>query len=65
MAMFDPAGNDRYREITNQPTNSDGISLNLRYCSICKNRVQIAGGKYIRGTSRHNPGRFICKDCKC
>lgn len=39
------------------------VTLALRHCKKCGQFKQQAGGKYVKGTSRHNPSRFICKDC--
>ena len=35
-----------------------------RKCLKCGKSTNIRDGVYIKGTSRHNPGKFYCKECK-
>jgi hypothetical protein len=39
------------------------VTLGLRHCKKCGQFKQQSGGQYVKGTSRHNPSRFTCKDC--
>lgn len=39
------------------------VTLVLRRCKKCGQFKQQTGGKYVKGTSLHNPSRFTCKDC--
>jgi hypothetical protein len=40
-----------------------GATIPVRKCHGCGKSGTLEGGKYIRGTSRHNPGKFLCADC--
>ena len=43
--------------------NLPGITIPSRKCSKCHKTKEQSKGKYFRGTSRHNPGYFICGEC--
>lgn len=40
-----------------------GVMLALRHCRKCGQFKAQDGGKFTKGTSRHNPGYFTCKPC--
>jgi len=44
--------------------NMVGVTSPTKLCSECRHIKALAGGKFKRGTSRHNPGRWLCAACK-
>ena len=61
---FDPTDTLKYRESTVRCATTPGIQFNTRHCHKCHQIKSIENGKLVRGTSRHNPSKFYCKDCK-
>jgi len=44
--------------------NMHGVMVPQKKCSGCGLVGTLHGGTFVRGTSRHNPGRWLCADCK-
>lgn len=61
--IFDPLETNRFRDSTIKHAMTPGIQFRTRKCCQCGKIKQSENGKYSRGTSRHNPGRFTCFDC--
>ena len=47
-----------------ESTHNSQIMSPTRKCFKCGKPTNIRDGIYIKGTSRHNPGKFFCKGCK-
>lgn len=52
-----------YRETTENHAKTAGVMLPVRFCIKCKKYRLLYGGSRIKGTSRHNPSKFICGEC--
>ncbi len=52
-----------FREVTEDHAKNEGNTLPVRFCIKCKKHRLPLGGTQIRGTSRHNPHKFICGEC--
>ena len=61
---FNPLAETIYRAATSSHAKTAGITLNRRICHKCKNPCNSTDGKIVRGTSRHNPSKFYCVNCK-
>lgn len=66
MAYFnsDPTSISRFREIT---SNRDKSSINSIHCmkvrcKLCNKQLNLSEAKRHKGTSRHNPTWYQCKD---
>jgi hypothetical protein len=61
---FNPLAETLYRAATSSHAKTAGITLNRRICHKCKNPCNSTDGKIVRETSRHNPSKFYCVNCK-
>lgn len=67
MAMYSthPLSIQQFRDKTLE-NSKPGLSVCVTraMCCVCKKPKDRKGGTYKRGTSRHNPTRFTCADCR-
>lgn len=61
---FNPLGESLYRAATAGHAKNPGVVLNRRMCHVCGVAKETTGGKIIRGTSRHNPSKYFCAECR-
>ncbi len=61
---FNPNGETHYRSATAGHAKNAGIVLNRRKCHICGIAKETTGGMLVRGTSRHNPSKYFCAECR-